>query len=470
MSILLPPQGSLTLCATLYTRSSTIQQRPVALRSLRIATAIATRIVLAVVTRVAFTAGLGVAALACGGNGTEGVGPPVEPTTIPTTGTVVPELAGFDRVITDLMKKWGIPGGAIAVVKDGRLVLARGYGYADLAAKDPVAPDALFRIASVSKPVTAVAVLRLAEQGRVDVDAKAFALLPNLTPPSGSTVDARLDAITVRQLLSHLGGWDRDRSFDPMFRATQIAEALGTVPPAGAETVIRYMRGQPLDFSPGARYAYSNFGYAVLGRVIEQASGQSYGAYVTESVLRPMGITRMRLGRSLLADRAAGEVRYYDGGGTTSSVFPSGGSVPWAYGGFHLEAMDAHGGWIASAVDLARFITSVDGLATRPDLLRPASIDLMTARPTMVWDGSAFHYGAGWLVRPQQGNWWHNGSLPGTSALIVRTGTGLAWAVLFNARSMVSGSTFEQEVDPAVWEAVAQVSTWPTHDLFSQYP
>ena len=408
--------------------------------------------------------------IGCGGGGSETVGPIVDPTTIPMTGTAVPELASFDRVITDLMKKWGIPGGAIAVVKDGRLVLARGYGYADVQANTPVAPDALFRIASVSKPVTAVAILRLVEEGRLDLDAKAFPLLPSLTPPAGSTVDARLDAITIRQLLTHLGGWDRDRSYDPMFRATQIATALGTTGPASAESVIRFMRGQPLDFTPGERYAYSNFGYAVLGRVIERVTGQSYGAYVTDAVLRPMGVTRMRLGRSLLADRAPGEVRYYDGGGVTSSVFTANAAVPWPYGGFHLEAMDAHGGWIASAVDLARFITAVDGLPTRADFLRPESIERMIARPPAVWDASAFHYGAGWLVRPQQGNWWHNGSLPGTSSLIVRTGTGLAWAVLFNARSMVSGSTFEQEVDPAVWQAVAQVATWPTHDLFAQYP
>ena len=386
------------------------------------------------------------------------------------TGTAVPELASFDRVITDLMKRWGIPGGAIAVVKDGRLVLARGYGYSDLDAKTSVAADALFRIASVSKPVTAAAVLKLAEQGKLDLDAKAFALLPGLTPPAGSTVDPRLGDITIRQLLSHLGGWDRSVSYDPMFRATQIADALGTPRPASVESVIRYMRGQPLDFTPGDRYAYSNFGYAVLGRIIEQVSGQSYGAYVTDAVLRPAGVTRMRLGRSLLADRAPGEVRYYDGGGTTSSVFASGGAVPWPYGGFNIEAMDAHGGWIASAVDLARFITAVDGLPTRPDVLRPETIQTMIARPPRAWDASALHYGAGWLVRPQQGNWWHDGSLPGTSALIVRTGTGLAWAVLFNARSMVSGSTFEQEVDPAVWQAVAQVATWPSHDLFAQYP
>jgi CubicO group peptidase (beta-lactamase class C family) len=412
------------------------------------------------------------AAAACGG-GSEATGTPgtpLQPTTIPMTGTAVPELASFDRVITDLMKRWGVPGGAIAVVKDGRLVLARGYGYADADTKEPVAPNALFRIASVSKPITAVAVLKLAEEGRLDLDAKVFAMLPSLTPPPGATVDARLDAITVRQLLWHVGGWDRDRSYDPMFRATQIAAALGTAPPASVESVIRYMRGQPLDFAPGERYAYSNFGYAVLGRVIEKVTGQSYGAYVTDAVLRPMGVTRTRLGRSLLADRAPGEVRYYDGGGMTTPVFPGSTAVPWPYGGFNIEAMDAHGGWISSAVDLARFITAVDGLPTRPDFLQPSSIERMTARPPGVWDGAASYYGAGWLVRPQQGNWWHGGSLPGTSSLIVRTGTGLAWAVLFNARSMVSGSTFEQEVDPAVWQAVGQVTTWPSHDLFAQYP
>ena len=420
--------------------------------------------------RIVRVACCGIVALACSSGSTEAVGPPVQPTTIPMTGRAVPELASFDRVVTDLMRKWGIPGGSIAVVKDGRLVLARGYGYADVDTKESVAPDALFRIASVSKPITAVAVLRLAEQGRIDLDARAFTLLPDLTPPPGTTPDSRLGEITIRQLLSHLGGWDRDRSFDPMFRSTQIAEALGTTPPADVEAVIRYMRGQPLDFAPGSRYAYSNFGYAVLGRLIEQASGQQYDAYVADAVLRPMGITRMRLGRSLLRDRAPGEVRYYDGGGLAPSVFPGGGQVAWPYGGFNLEAMDAHGGWIASAVDLARFITAVDGMTTRPDVLRPETIELMTSRPPAVWDGSAFYYAAGWLVRPQQGNWWHNGSLPGTSSLIVRTGNGLAWAVLFNARSMVPGSTFEQDVDPAIWQAVSQVTAWPTHDLFSQFP
>ena len=411
--------------------------------------------------------------LACGGGG-GGDGPapppPPPPTPFPISGTAVPSMGNVDVVISALMQRWAIPGGAVGIVKDGRLVYARGFGYADAETKQAAAPDALFRIASLSKPITAAAVLRLVEQGRLSLDAPAFALLPEITPLAGATVDPRLARITVRHLLAHAGGWDRDATFDPMFRSSQVATATGTPVPASATAVIRYMLGQPLSFDPGTRYAYSNFGYAVLGRIIEKVSGQSYEQYVRDAVLTPAGATRMRIGRSLYAGRADGEVRYYDRG-TLNSVFPGGGAVSAPYGGFHLEAMDAHGGWIASTVDLLRFATAVDGRSTRPDVLSEASIGLMTAKPpSPLWDGSALHYGLGWLVRPAEGNWWHGGSLPGTSTLLVRTGSGLSWVALFNARDMTTNSTFESEIDGAMWQAVNGVTAWPTHDLFATFP
>ena len=406
------------------------------------------------------------AAVACLNGAPPGTGP--DPARVPITGVAVPGMASFDRVISDLMTRWDIPGGAIAVVKDGRLVYARGFGYADVERRETVEPDALFRIASVSKPITGVAILKLVEEGRLDLDAKAFDLLSHLPPPPGATVDSRLDGITVRQLLHHLGGWDRDQSFDPMFRSTEAAEALGVSPPASAEIVIRWMRGHPVQFDPGTRYAYSNLGYAVLGRIIERVSGQAYEQYVRERVLIPAGATRMRLARSLEAGRLPDEVRYYHAG-TAPSVFPGGGTVPWPYGGFYVEAMDAHGGWVASTIDLLRFVTAVDSLPTRPDILRPESIGLMVSRPAGLWGASPYHYAMGWLVRPAPGNWWHNGSLPGTASLLVRTGGGLAWAVVFNARAMKPGSTFEQEIDPAIWQAVRAVTEWPAHDLFAQF-
>lgn len=416
-------------------------------------------------------------AAGCGGDAPTrpgpGPNPPVEPPPaeeFPVTGTAVPGMASFDRLVPALMKKWGIPGGAVAVVRDGRLVLARGYGYADVEARAAVQPDALFRIASVSKPVTAAAVLTLVEEGRLDLNAKAYGFRPDLAPPPSGVADPRILDVTVRQLLHHAGGWDRDRSFDPMFRPAVAAQAVGAPAPASAETVMRYMLGQPLDFQPGERYAYSNFGYAVLGRVIEKVAGESYESYVKRAVLEPAGITRMRIGRSLLADRAPDEVRYYDNA-SAASVFPGGGTVSMPYGGFYLEAMDAHGGWIASAVDLLRFVTAVDGLPTRPDVLDAGSVRTMTAPPPApLWTQSPFHYAMGWLVRPAEGNWWHDGSLPGTTALLVRTGDGLAWAVLLNSRSVSApGASLAGELDAAMWQAVREVTAWPAHDLFPQY-
>jgi len=379
-------------------------------------------------------------------------------------------MASVDQVISTLMTRWEIPGGAVAIVKDGRLVYARGFGYSDAGVGRAAEPDALFRIASLSKPVTAAAVLKLVEQNRLALDARAFALLSDLSPLPGASVDDRLANVTIRQLLQHAGGWDRDRSFDPMFRSTEVATAANTPVPADVNAVVRYMLGRPLDFDPGARYAYSNFGYAVLGRVIERVSGTTYEKYVQDAVLAPAGVRRMRLARSLPADRAPDEVRYYDRG-TMNSVFPGGGVVAAPHGGFNLEAMDAHGGWLASSIDMLRFATAVDRLPTRPDILGPATIDMMTARPSMpFWDGSPFYYGLGWLVRPAEANWWHDGSLPGTASLLVRTGTGLAWVALFNAREMRSNSTFQSEIDGAMWQAVRGVTEWPSHDLFASFP
>jgi len=377
----------------------------------------------------------------------------------------------FQEIIPDLMSKWGIPGGAVALVKDERLILAEGYGQADQLDNKIVVPESLFRIASVSKPITAVAVLKLYEDGLLDLDEKAFNILNDLEPPQGATVDDRIYDITIRDLLQHSGGWDRALSFDPMFMSREIAEAMGVQSPAEAETIIRYMKGQPLDFSPGERYAYSNFGYCVLGRIIERVTGQSYEDFVKKTVLEPMGITSMSIGHTLLEDRADGEVRYYDHAGAfpVQSVFPGIEElVLWPYGGFYLEALDAHGGWIASVVDLMRFVTAVDEHDVRPDFLQPSTIELMVSRPELSnWENSSWYYALGWLIRPtgDDANWWHNGSLPGTVGIIVRSYHGLAWAGLFNSRPYNWG-TFMGELDNALWEAVNDITEWPSHDLF----
>jgi CubicO group peptidase (beta-lactamase class C family) len=389
-------------------------------------------------------------------------------------------LASFDREIEKFMEPRKMPGAALAVVKDRRLVYAQGYGWADREKQLPAKPDSLFRIASISKPITAVAVLKLVEEKRLKLDDRVFDLVqlpPVLTPDKKP--DPRLQRITILQLLQHTGGWDRDKSFDPMFRSKRIAEAVGVPAPAGPEAIIRYMLGQSLDFDPGTRYAYSNFGYCVLGRIIEKVTGQPYADYMREKILAPAGIKRMRIGATLASRQAEGEVRYYTpDDGTAQSVFPgTTDKVPWPYGGFYLEAMDAHGAWIASAVDLARFAAALDDPQHSP-LLKAESFRAMSAPPdapvARSQDGAveASYYGCGWSVRPVKGpgkaNYWHTGSLPGTRTLLVRRWDGLSWAVLFNQRT--DGPTLsDNEIDPALHRAAAAVTEWPRHDLFERY-
>jgi N-acyl-D-amino-acid deacylase len=296
--------------------------------------------------------------------------------------------------------------------------------------------------------------------------------------PTNAVVDARLHEITVRQLLQHTAGWDREQTRDPMFASVDIARALGAEPPATTHQIIRYMLTQPLQFDPGARFAYSNFGYCLLGRIVEAKTGLSYEQFVQNEVLQPRGIQRMRLGRT--RETAPFEVHYYEGDQKPPSVFADnlGQDVPVPYGAWCLESMDAHGGWIASVVDLMRLSVALHARA-EPRLLRDETYALAFARPAGLpgseADGAprSSYYACGWQVRPSGGpggfNCWHMGSLPGTSTLLVRRHDHRHWAVLFNSRLDGQGQPPAALLDPLLHEAVDAVTEWPREDQFPQY-
>src|SRR5260221_3510220 len=322
-----------------------------------------------------------------------------------------------------------------------------------------------------------MAVLKLVEQGRLNLDQSAFAVL-NYSPPTSPTasVDPRLSAITIRHLLNHTAGWNRDTAvnpdggmgFDPTVNWTvRAANDMGTSAPLDARTIVRWMIGKPLQFDPGTQYHYSNFGYTVLGRVIEKITGTNYEEFV-KTVLAVANISRMRIGGSRQVEKLPGEVTYYDypGSALTTSIFPQDtGPVPWPYN-FSYPTMDSHGGWVASVVDILRFVTAVDGRVPHTNLLSMASIDTMTARPSPPWSPTIEpYYGMGWSVRNTSGNWWHDGSLPGIRTEMVRAGNGFTWALLFNIR-VQQDSAFYADMDSPGWKALAAVSTWPTNDLF----
>jgi N-acyl-D-amino-acid deacylase len=250
-----------------------------------------------------------------------------------------------------------------------------------------------------------------------------------------------------------------------MFMSSEIARAMGMPEPTDCPTIIRYMLGQPLDFEPGSQYAYSNFGYCILGRVIEKVSGMTYAEYVKTHILDPIGIEGMRLGYSLLSDRYPDEVHYYGPeSNLAQSVFPEVTELTtWPYGGFYLEAMDAHGGWIASTTDLVRFATALE--PDRPaGLLKASSLELMVARPEIsTWEDTSNYYAFGWFVRPAGSgtSLWHSGSLPGITAILYRTASGLTWAALFNTRPDPANDDFTVDIinqmgkaafmDKAIW-------------------
>lgn len=386
---------------------------------------------------------------------------------IPVTGKSIETLAGLDDAILGLIDKHDLPGISIAISENGRLIHSRGYGYANRDAAEAVLPSSRFRIASISKPITAVAILRLVDLGKLQLDDRVFDILDapesveNSPPP-----DRRLKDVTIKHLLQHRGGWDRDKSFDPMFRSVHWAQLCNCEPPAMPKEVIRGMQSQPLDFDPGKQYAYSNYGYCLLGRVIEKLSGQDYDVFVQTQIFQPLDIKSITLGKTRLAGRQANEVQYYHPG-EGKSVFAGDLDqfVPIPYGTWCLEAMDAHGGWIATAEDLVRFIDAIglEPKAAKDKLswvLRPETIGSMLLRPDGEQGDKDSYYGLGFTIRPGKDGFhtvWHNGSLPGTSTELTRRSDGRSFAVLINSRHSVGGTNPLNDVTRAIHRALAEL-------------
>ncbi len=375
--------------------------------------------------------------------------------------------APLDMAMARMLAKLGIPGGALGIARAGKLVYAKGFGFASKERGTGVETKSRFRIASVTKPFTAAAALRLVEQGKLGLDEPALPRL-RLAPLNGDMVDSRWARITVRHLLNHTGGWDKALSGDAMFKSPEISRAAGVAGPVDANTTVRWMLGRRLDFEPGTRFSYCNFGYCLLGRLIEAVTGDSYESAMRRLVFSPCGIRHMELGRTLSA--RADEVSYYHCDGSRGeSVFPGLGSrVPWPYGSFALEANDANGGWIANVADLLRFTTSLDERASSP-LLNSSTLQAIYSSEAPGSRGTGAYQGLGWLVKPdgQAGrpDLWHVGGLPGTKALVERLGDGFDWAVLFNSRP-ASFDPVTLEIHNTIHAAAREITRWPEVNLF----
>lgn len=356
-------------------------------------------------------------------------------------GTAVPALATTshaalgpaaeeEKTIASLahafMLKHQVPGLSVAFAHRGALAYARGFGLADPSSGEQVTPSHRFRIASVSKPVTSIAIYRLIEQGKLKLTDKVFGglLSFDLHKAASSTVAD----ITVHQLLTHTcGGWDNHKN-DPMFQELRLDHLA---------LIQRTLETHALKNEPGKVFAYSNFGYCLLGRVIEKLAGKAYSEFVQENVLTPCGIKTMQIAGNTLADRASNEVVYV--GNEKEDPYKH-----------NVRRMDAHGGWLATPSDLVTLFTHVDGFPGTPDLLKDSTLKTMTTATA-----ASAGYASGFMVNATP-NWWHGGSLPGTSTLAVRTAGGLCWAGFTNHRTKGIGLA----LDLLMWQIAKGVPAW----------
>lgn len=336
----------------------------------------------------------------------------------------------MEGVATAFMSPHSVPGLSVAVARDGALLYERGFGFADRDKNERVTPAHLFRIASVSKPITSVTLFRLMEDKRITLEDTVFGSRGILGDDFGKAPYKRwVEEIRIKHLLTHTGGgWQNDGT-DPMFRNPAMNHK---------QLITWAIANVPLGYPPGEHYAYSNFGYCILGRVIEKLTGTPYDQHVRDAILKRCGVTDMRIGGNTLAERAPGEVVYY---GDSENPYD-----------MNVRRMDSHGGWLATARDLAMFASHVDGHSAARNILQPGSIVAMTTATS-----ANAGYAKGWAVN-RVPNWWHAGSLPGTTTLMVRTASGLCWAALANTREAAGDAG--GAMDTMMWNLVRQVKSW----------
>jgi CubicO group peptidase (beta-lactamase class C family) len=372
--------------------------------------------------------------------------------------------AFIDAYIERFRLQNNLKGLSVAIVKDERLIFAKGYGFANEEEKIETNPEHLFRIASVSKLVTAVAVMKLVESGKITLNSPVFGKYGILNEEKFLNIkDKRLENIKVIDLLNHSGGWSQrygDIAFLPKIVAAEVGEEL----PINIDSYIKFVISKRLHFEPGSSSVYSNLGYMILGKVVAVASGMSYQKYVQENVLKPAGIRHMQLGGNFENESLPHEVHYYqpEDAQPIESFDGTGRLFPKTYGGNDIKLLGAAGGWIASSIDLMKLLVTIDRNKKVKDILSEKSIDEMTKVDMNGLDP------LGWRSTNENGEWWRTGSLPGTSALVKRQPDGFSWVILSNT-STYKGPRLAIEMDRAMTNIITKVKSWPDYNLFTYF-
>lgn len=378
------------------------------------------------------------------------------------------EFQVIDRKVERFMQQWRLVGCALAIVKDERLVYARGFGFADREKKISAQPFHQFRIASVSKLFTAIAIMHLVEAGKIRLEDPVFG-------PEGilndsiflDIADPLAYKIEVQHLLRHTGGWRNQLRRDPMFAPQAVAQIMEVSSPPSLDKVIQFMLSQTGYFEPGSLYDYSNFGYCVLGKIIEKKTGMLYESYLQQHILAPMGIHKMQMTSNTYEQKHSLEVKYYEHEKAKKniSIYNPQDSASRAYEGTDTQGLGAAGGWTASVLDLMRFLVRIDGFHHQADFLKPESIAKMTQAPL---GDSTGRWALGWKDVNSE-KWWRTGSLACSAISLSRRSDGMSWVFVTNTGTW-RGPFFSYEIEGMMERLIPKIKKWPDWDLFELLP
>jgi CubicO group peptidase (beta-lactamase class C family) len=298
--------------------------------------------------------------------------------------------AKVDEVVRTQMREQSIPGVSLAVMRDGKIIKAAGYGLANVELNSPVTPQSVFTTCSIAKQFVAVGVMMLVEDSKVALDESVTKYLPN-SPPAWKEM-------TLRQLLTHTSGLP-----DYAFGSPPLVDLRHDYT---EDEVVRILSRQPLDFPPGEKRSYSNSGYVILGALIREVTGKRWDEFLQERIFRPLGMTSTRLMSE--ADIIPNRVRAY--------ALVNG---QWKNERWWAPALNtfADGGLYTTVLDMAKW----DAALYTETLVKQTSLEQMWI-PVKFNSGQTYPNGLGWLLGERNGHRvvWHDGYFEGTSTVISR--------------------------------------------------
>ncbi|HEY4308182.1 MAG TPA: serine hydrolase domain-containing protein [Pirellulales bacterium] len=349
----------------------------------------------------------------------------------PARAVVVPDGAidKIDAIVAKGLDKT-IASYAVGVMKDGRLVLARGYGYADVENGVPATAETVYRLGSITKQFTSMAIMQLAEAGKLSVDDELTKFLPDYP--------AQDHKVTIQHLLNHTSGIKSYTSLPNFFRTARQD--------LSHDEMLALFKEQPFDFSPGEKMQYNNSGYYLLGMVIEKASGQKYGDYLADHIFKPLGMHATRYGdtRPVIPRRA---MAYKRERGQLINDDPISMTVPGAAGAL-----------VSNVLDLLKWHQALEA----GEFISAASYEAMY-RPTTLPDGKVQKYGYGWGLADMAGHrkLSHGGGINGFSTMIGRyPDDRLAVIVLANTAGAPAGG-----IESRIAKVMLGIEEQPIQDL-----